>query len=113
MALSRFDMARSILTVASVGNIEVRLFGSPEHFSLIVRRGVIGLNAPSPVILEHPWTPQCILVMHSDGLRTHWNWSEFPDLVNAPPDAIAQRLLHALGKVEDDATVVVARSARP
>jgi hypothetical protein len=113
MALTRFDLARGLLTVASVGNIEVRLFGSPEHFSLIVRRGVIGLNAPAPVILEHPWTPQCILVMHSDGLRTHWNWSAFPELANAAPDAIAQRLLHALGKVEDDATVVVARSARP
>ena len=113
MALARFDLARNLLTVASVGNIEVRLFGSTEHFSLIVRRGVIGLNAPSPAILEHPWTPQCILVMHSDGLRSHWNWSEFPELYTAPPDVIAQRLLHALGKVEDDATVVVARNAHP
>ena len=113
MALARFDLARGVLTVASVGNIETRLFGSPDNFSLIVRRGVIGLNAPAPVILDHPWTPECILVMHSDGLRTHWNWSEFPELANAAAEAIAPRLLHALGKIEDDATVVVARSAHP
>jgi anti-sigma regulatory factor (Ser/Thr protein kinase)/serine/threonine protein phosphatase PrpC len=111
MALARFDLAQQKLTVGSVGNVEVRLFGSPEHFSLIVRRGVIGLNAPSPVLLEHPWLPSCILVVHSDGLRTHWNWNEFPELAQAAPDAIAQRLLHALGKIDDDATVVVARSA--
>jgi anti-sigma regulatory factor (Ser/Thr protein kinase)/serine/threonine protein phosphatase PrpC len=113
MALARFDLARKILTVASVGNVEVRLFGSPEHFSLTVRRGVIGLNAPNPVLLEHPWAPTCVLIIHSDGLRTHWNWNEFPELAQATPDAIAQRLLHVLGKVEDDATILVAKSVRP
>jgi anti-sigma regulatory factor (Ser/Thr protein kinase)/serine/threonine protein phosphatase PrpC len=113
MALARFDLAEQKFTAASVGNVEIRLFGSPEHFSLIVRRGIIGLNAPSPVPLEHPWTPESLLVMHSDGLSTHWNWNEFPELATAAPDAIAQRLLHVLGKIEDDATVVVARSARP
>jgi anti-sigma regulatory factor (Ser/Thr protein kinase)/serine/threonine protein phosphatase PrpC len=113
MALVRFDMAQQKFTVASVGNIEVRLFNSPEHFGLIVRRGVIGLNAPTPVLLEHAWEPNCILVIHSDGLRTHWNMTDFPELASAPPEAIAQRLLQALGKMEDDATVVVARSMPP
>jgi anti-sigma regulatory factor (Ser/Thr protein kinase)/serine/threonine protein phosphatase PrpC len=112
MALARFDLAQQKLTVGSVGNIEVRLFGSPTHFSLIVRRGVIGLNAPSPVLLDHPWDSTCVLVMHSDGLRTHWAWDDFPELAQAAPNVIAQRLLHALGKLEDDATVVVARSTR-
>lgn len=113
MALARFDMAEKKATFASVGNVEVRLFGSPEHFSLVVRRGVIGLNAPNPVLLEHPWGASCVLVIHSDGLRTHWNWNEFPELAQATPDAIAQRLLQVLGKLDDDATVVVARSACP
>ena len=113
MALVRLDLARNRLTVASVGNVEVRLFGSSEHFSLIVRRGVIGLNAPNPVLLDHPWDSNSVLVIHSDGLRTHWNWKDFPELAEAPPEAIAQKLLHALGKLEDDATVVVARNARP
>ena len=111
MALARFDLAHHKVTVGSVGNIEVRMFGSPESFSLIVRRGVIGLNAPNPVLLEHPWLPSCVLVMHSDGLRTHWHWSEFPELADAAPDTIAKRLLQSLGKLEDDATVIVARSA--
>lgn len=113
MALVRFDLAQNRFTVASVGNIEVRLFGSTEHFSLIVRRGVIGLNAPNPVLLEHPWNPNCILVLHSDGLRTHWNLKDYPELARAAPDAIAQKLLQSLGKLEDDATVVVAASVRP
>jgi anti-sigma regulatory factor (Ser/Thr protein kinase)/serine/threonine protein phosphatase PrpC len=112
MALARFDLAQRKFTVGSIGNVQMRLFGSAERFSPIVRRGVIGLNAPNPVLVDHPWTATCVLIIHSDGLHTHWNWNEFPELVQATPDKIAQRLLHKHGKVEDDATVVVARSTR-
>ena len=110
MALARFDLARQTLTVASVGNIEVRLVGSPEKFNLVVRRGIVGLNAPKPVPSEHPWTSTCLLIMHSDGIRTHWNWSQFNDVMREAPNAIARRLLSELGKMDDDATVIVARS---
>lgn len=111
MALARFDLVQQKLTVASVGNVEVRLIGSSERFNLIVRRGVIGLNAPSPVPLEHPWTSSSLLIMHSDGLPTHWAWDEFSDLLHAAPAVVARRLLQALGKMDDDATVIVARNS--
>jgi anti-sigma regulatory factor (Ser/Thr protein kinase)/serine/threonine protein phosphatase PrpC len=111
MALARCDLARQRLTVASVGNIEVRLVGGAERFNLIVRRGIVGLNAPDPVVSEHPWTTASILVMHSDGLRTHWAWDQFRDVARETPAAIARRLLLELGTLDDDATVVVARSA--
>jgi anti-sigma regulatory factor (Ser/Thr protein kinase) len=111
MALARFDLDRQKLTIASVGDIEVRLIGNPERFNLIVKRGIIGLNAPSPVASEHPWTSTSLLVMHSDGLRPHWAWDEFSDVAQAAPDMIARRLLQALGKMDDDATVVVARNS--
>jgi anti-sigma regulatory factor (Ser/Thr protein kinase)/serine/threonine protein phosphatase PrpC len=110
MALARFDFTRKKLIVADVGNIEMRLIGSAERFNPIIRRGVIGLNAPGPVVTEHPWSSSCLLVMHSDGLRTNWNWNDFRYLSGEPPDIIARRLLTALGTLDDDATVLVARS---
>ena len=113
MALARFDLDRRILTLASVGNIEVRLVGNPERLKLVVRRGIIGLNAPAPVPLEHPWTPGSLLIMHSDGIRTHWDWKDFPDLQGQTPAAIAHRLLQQLGKADDDATVLVVGNAKP
>lgn len=113
MALTRFDLARKTLTAASIGNVEMRLIGSPDRFNLIVRRGVLGLNAPNPVCIEHPWTPTSLLIIHSDGLRTHWNWDDFRTLAQEPPAVIAQHLLRALGKIEDDATIVVVKDATP
>jgi anti-sigma regulatory factor (Ser/Thr protein kinase)/serine/threonine protein phosphatase PrpC len=111
MALARFDLAKEQLTVASVGNIEVRLVSSPQRFNLVVRRGIVGLNAPNPVPAEHPWTAETLLIMHSDGIGTHWDWNDFRELKSAPPAVIANRLLAKLGKTDDDATVIVARSA--
>lgn len=113
MALARFDFKTQKLMVASVGNIEMRLFGGSERFSPMVRRGIVGLNAPDPVCTEHPWTSTCLMIMHSDGLSTQWDWNDYRELAASPPDAIAQRLLKTLAKPDDDATVVVARSARP
>jgi len=111
MALAGFDLANQKLTVASVGNVEVRLVGSPQHFNLIVRRGIVGLNAPDPVPAEHPWTAETLLIIHSDGVPARWNWNELAEFQSAPPAVIASQLLARFGKIDDDATVIVARSA--
>ncbi len=111
MALARFDLARKVLTIASVGNIETRVVGGPGRLNLLVRRGIVGMNAPEAVPAEHPWSSKSVLIMHSDGLSTRWDWSRFGNVENAAPDVIARRLLAELGKTDDDATVIVARSA--
>jgi anti-sigma regulatory factor (Ser/Thr protein kinase) len=113
MALARFDWGRDRLTFASVGNIEVRVFPDSRQFSFSIRRGVIGLNAPNAVVTDHPWPSDHMLVLHSDGLRTHWGWKDFPGVADQPATALAQEFLRLLAKEEDDATVIVARSAMP
>ncbi len=109
MALARFDWIQEKLTFASVGNIEAHFFNCAEPVKFIIRRGVLGLNAPNPVVTEHHWELGNIIVLHSDGVRVHWRWEDFPELVEESATVTAQRLLHALAKDEDDSTVVVVR----
>ncbi len=113
MALARFDWGRDRLAFASVGNIEVRVFPLSRPFSFSIRRGVVGLNAPSAVVTEHPWPPGHVLVLHSDGLATHWGWKDFPGLPDRAAPAMAQELLARLAKDDDDATVIVVKEAAP
>lgn len=113
MALGRFDWGQGRLAFASVGNIEVRVFPRSEPFHFSIRRGVIGLNAPNARVTELPWPPDHVLVLHSDGLRTHWGWQDFPGLADKPAPALAQEFLRLLAKEEDDATVIVVRSVIP
>jgi len=110
MALARFDWARERMVFASVGNIEARVLSQAEPVRFYIRRGIVGLNAPSAVVSEHRWPPGNVLVLHSDGLRTHWGWSDFPGLAGQPADVAAQTLLRALAKAEDDATALVVRN---
>jgi hypothetical protein len=113
MALARFDWEQGSVSVASVGNIEVRVFSSCGSMYFPVRRGVIGLNAPGALVTRQNWDPNAIMVIHSDGLRTHWTWSEFPRLPGQSASAAAEDLLRALARANDDATVIVVRKAPP
>jgi anti-sigma regulatory factor (Ser/Thr protein kinase) len=109
MAVARFDWSRLRFAFASIGNIETRLAGKGQGRNFIVRRGIVGVNAPSAVVTEHPWEQDGILVLHSDGIGSHWQWNDFPELISAPPEAAARRLVSALAKDDDDATVVVVK----
>ena len=113
MALARFDWGRGLLTFASVGNIEIRIFPHSDPFQFCIRRGIIGLNAPGAVVTEHSWPLDHLFMLHSDGLRTHWNWQDFPGLTDQPASTQAQDFLRLLAKEEDDATVLVVRSVIP
>jgi anti-sigma regulatory factor (Ser/Thr protein kinase)/serine/threonine protein phosphatase PrpC len=113
MALAAFDGSQRRFRVASIGNIEMRLIGSSEAFRPVVRRGIVGFNAPDPVCTEHAWDAKGLLILHSDGVAAHWDWNDFKDLAAEAPGAIAQKLLRDLAKPDDDATVIVARSAAP
>ena len=112
MALVKFDEAQEKMWFASIGNISGRVFGTPEPMNFIIRRGFIGVNAPSPVVLERHWDPRYVMVLHSDGLLTKWQWKDFSHLAEKSATVIAQQLLNALGRDTDDATVVVVKSAR-
>jgi len=115
MALARFDFHPPLralqLTFASIGNIEAHLFGSPQPVHFLIRRGVLGLHAPTPMVMQYPWHPKSIVVLYSDGLTTHWRWEDFRHLAAAPATVIARQLLRALAKDTDDATVVVVKAA--
>ncbi len=111
MGLARFDWGQGTLTFASVGNVEARVFDSPEPMNFVVPRGILGLTARRPVVTQHRWAPSNVMALYSDGLSTHWRWSDFPHLAEASATVAAQELLHAFAREADDATVVVVKSA--
>jgi anti-sigma regulatory factor (Ser/Thr protein kinase) len=109
MALGRFDFAQKTLSVANIGNVEVRVLGSPSPVNLRVRRGIVGLTTVEPVTTVCSWTSTNVLVMHSDGVRPHWDWKDFAVFEAGPAEVIAGHLLSKLGGFDDDATVLVVK----
>jgi anti-sigma regulatory factor (Ser/Thr protein kinase)/serine/threonine protein phosphatase PrpC len=111
MALARFDLQRGVFRMGNVGNVEVRLLGGSEGKKLVVRRGILGLNAPRPVVTEHRWERDSVLVVHSDGVRSRWTRDGLPLSAWDSPAEAAQLLLQTQAREDDDATVVVVRGA--
>src|SRR5262249_42144640 len=109
MALARFESTNRMHFV-SAGNIEARAWLKPHPLRFIGPRGIIGVHQLKVSVEEHEWTPEGILVLHSDGLGSKWNWSDFPGLELEPAQVIASKLMRALGRESDDATIVVARN---
>lgn len=61
---------------------------------------------------QHEWHAGDVLVIHSDGLRSHWQWEQFAHIYQQSAAVIAAQLLSALGKEEDDSSIVVIKSPR-
>jgi anti-sigma regulatory factor (Ser/Thr protein kinase) len=122
MALARFDFlpeeahaAREgalRISFASIGNIEARIFGGTDRVNLLVRRGILGMpaSAPKPLVSTAAWCADHILILHSDGVRSHWSFDSFPEFITLPADQVAATLLHRMARAEDDATVLVIKN---
>ena len=111
MALARFDWNADRIVTASVGNIDAKIYPVSRANCFEIRRGILGLNAPRPLVKESAWDADHILALYSDGLKQHWSWQDYPELPKKSAAEMAQALLRALGRDDDDTTVVVVRSA--
>lgn len=114
MSLARFDWTQDLssirLTFSGIGNVEMQVIPKISTLKFLIRRGILGVNATvNPVITEHPWLPNYIMVLHSDGISSNWKWTDFPEIADVSADVAAQRLLQRLARENDDATAIVVR----
>jgi hypothetical protein len=57
-----------------------------------------------------PLPTNALLLLHSDGLATHWNLADYPGLVGRHPGIIAGVLYRDHERGRDDVTVLVVRN---
>ena len=112
MALAHFP-SRERMVFASLGNVEARTSCGLRRMPLPVQRGILGTREAQICVQEFTWNADWALVLHTDGLRTHWNWDDFPGLEREGAQLIAAKLMHKLASGADDATVLAVRSQAP
>ena len=109
MTLARFDWKRGVVSIGSIGNVEIRVFGKKDIPAIVAKRGIIGTASPTPLIREYPWAERNIMVMYSDGIRTHWSWDDFSRHHGEPATVLARMMLSRLARENDDATLIVVK----
>lgn len=112
MALARFA-SRDRLRFATVGNIEARVRGPQQRIPFVVQRGILGIGEVRVQVQDFCWDPCWLLVLHTDGLRTPWQWDHFPMIERDPAQLIATKLIRKLAIKKDDATVLAVTGNSP
>jgi serine phosphatase RsbU (regulator of sigma subunit) len=107
-AICRLDIETGELLYTGIGNIVVRVLG-PRAYRFVSRDGIVGYMMSSVREQNLKLLAGDVLVMHSDGIREHFELSESPGLLKGTARSIATGLLNAYGKETDDAACIALR----
>jgi anti-sigma regulatory factor (Ser/Thr protein kinase) len=94
-------------TFAGVGNIACRVETAGERRHLISHSGTLGHVMRRVQEFEFAFPPGALLILHSDGLATHWAIADYPGLMAKHAGLIAAVLYRDHDRGRDDVTVVV------
>jgi anti-sigma regulatory factor (Ser/Thr protein kinase) len=110
VSVAEIDLDRGCVDYAGLGNVAGSLVASDgPRRQMVSYNGTAGHNAHKLRDLSYPWLPDSILILHSDGLATHWSLDKYPGLHRHHPSIIAAVLFRDFQRGTDDATVVVVR----
>jgi anti-sigma regulatory factor (Ser/Thr protein kinase) len=99
--------AKRHVTAAGVGNISMRILNNGQSKSFGCDNGTLGTGVPRIREFTHPLVNGSVLVMHSDGIKAHWNLEDYPGLTRRHPGVVAGLLYRDFRRERDDATVMV------
>jgi len=103
------NQARGSFTCAGVGNVEVRVFNSPEPARPVPSNGTLGARLSQVRVWSYRWAAGTTFCIASDGLSASWDILNYPGLLARSPQLLAGVLLRDYGRNSDDATVLVYR----
>jgi anti-sigma regulatory factor (Ser/Thr protein kinase) len=102
------DVSAQQLRFAGVGNCSASIHrGTGTRSSgLASQNGTLGVKLPRVNELTYEWSPDAVLIMHTDGLSTRWNLDDYPGLFRRHPSVIAGLLYRDFTRNRDDVTVL-------
>jgi anti-sigma regulatory factor (Ser/Thr protein kinase) len=109
LAVVELDLARLVVRFAGIGNISGMILGSDHAQHLASYNGIVGHQVRKIQEFTYPWSAEALLLMHSDGLISHWDLSRYPGLLSRHPSLIAGVLYRDFSRGNDDVTVLVAK----
>lgn len=104
-AICKFETDTGILQYTGVGNIALRIVGR-QSASLVLPDGVLGYGVLHASVHSMKIYPGTTLIMHSDGISTHFDILECPEILFKPAKEISEALLDRFGMKDDDASCI-------
>jgi anti-sigma regulatory factor (Ser/Thr protein kinase) len=110
VGVAAVDVERGVARYGGLGNIAGVILGpGTARHSMVTQNGTAGHTAPRIQEFQYPFPPLSMLVMHSDGLGTHWDLAAYPGLRSRHPSLIAGVLYRDFSRRRDDLTIVIVK----
>jgi len=113
-AAAVIDVDRSLgfVTFAGIGNVSACIVAQPPapRRQMVSINGTLGHEMRSVRQYQYPLEPESLIVVHSDGLSTHWSFEKYPGLFERHTAVIAAVLFRDFRRPRDDASIIVART---
>lgn len=111
MAVARLDPQRREIVYCGVGNIAGALIrpGHGRTQSMVSHNGTVGHAVRKIQEFVYPWEEGSLVVLHSDGLASHWRLDQYAGLALKHPSLVAGVLYRDSARGRDDVTVLVLR----
>ncbi|MGW5664862.1 SpoIIE family protein phosphatase [Streptomyces sp. NPDC003758] len=118
VAVAQVDLAEGTLKFSGIGNIGARFRSAGGWQHLLSHPGIVGAHRPAHIPCRRlPWSPECLLVLHSDGLPSRWSLREDVPSAELDPGVTAAVIVRdassAARTVRDDTTVTVLSPTPP
>lgn len=109
IAAAFLDLDRGYIEFAGLGNIAGIVRADTGSKSMVSHNGTAGHSVHRIHNFSYEWPENAAVVLHSDGLTSHWTADAFPGLLRRHPALVAAALHRDFSRGRDDVTVVVAR----
>ena len=113
VGLAQIDMATQVIHFAGVGNIAGVVWTASGSRGLASHNGIVGHDMRRRPAFTYPWSPDALVVLHSDGLQTRWRFDAYPGLTRRHASLIAGVLYRDFVRGRDDVTVLVVAATPP
>ncbi len=111
VAAARIQLDDGSVEFSGIGNIAAFLRTSERSTGLVSMAGIAGHQVRKFQPFQYRWTPESLLIMHSDGLQSQWSFDSEPGLTARHPSLIAAVLARNFTRGRDDVGVVVLKQA--
>lgn len=101
------DLQRRQISFGGVGNTAAIVVTGDATQHLVSFGGIVGQHRIPPREFSSPWSPESMLIAHSDGIGTRWGLAAYPGLAARHPSIIAGVLYRDFARGRDDASVLV------
>ena len=93
-----------------IGNIAASIRGDGVTRSMVSHNGTLGHQVRKVQEFQYPFPKGSLLIMHSDGIATHWDLAAYPGIEGRHPALVSAALFRDHSRGRDDLTVLALRN---